>query len=300
MRISATAGIAVLLLAACERGGPRPGKFDGESALGYAKAQLDFGTRVPGTPGAQKAGDWIVSQMRQRADSVTVQSWTQTLSDGRQLPLRNILARFRPELPNRVLYVTHWDTRPVSDQAEDPAQRKLPMPGANDGASGVGLFIALGDALRKRPPATGVDLLFVDGEDYGNFDTMQDVLMGSTYFASHLPSPAYRPLFGVLWDMIGDKDLLIKQEVNSVVQAPEVVRKVWDQAKELGHDDVFVEQQTPYAITDDHVPLLKAGLRVIDVIDLEYPYHHRPSDTIDKISAKSLSIVGDVAEALVR
>lgn len=300
MRISATAGIAVLLLAACERGGPRPGKFDGESALGYAKAQLDFGTRVPGTPGAQKAGDWIVSQMRQRADSVTVQSWTQTLSDGRQLPLRNILARFRPELPNRVLYVTHWDTRPVSDQAEDPAQRKLPMPGANDGASGVGLFIALGDALRKRPPATGVDLLFVDGEDYGNFDTMQDVLMGSTYFASHLPSPAYRPIFGVLWDMIGDKDLLIKQEVNSVVQAPEVVRKVWDQAKELGHDDVFVEQQTPYAITDDHVPLLKAGLRVIDVIDLEYPYHHRPSDTIDKISAKSLSIVGDVAEALVR
>jgi glutaminyl-peptide cyclotransferase len=102
MRISATAGIAVLLLAACERGGPRPGKFDGESALGYAKAQLDFGTRVPGTPAAQKAGDWIVSQMRQRADSVTVQSWTQTLSDGRQLPLRNILARFRPELPNRV------------------------------------------------------------------------------------------------------------------------------------------------------------------------------------------------------
>ena len=95
--------------------------------------------------------------------------------------------------------------------------------------------------------------------------------------------------------MIGDKDLLIKQEVNSVVQAPEVVRKVWDQAKELGHDDVFVEQQTPYAITDDHVPLLKAGLRVIDVIDLEYPYHHRPSDTIDKISAKSLKIVGDVA-----
>lgn len=300
MRISATAGIAVLLLAACERGGPRPGKFDGESALGYAKAQLDFGTRVPGTPGAQKAGDWIVSQMRQRADSVTVQSWTQTLSDGRQLPLRNILARFRPELPNRVLYVTHWDTRPMSDQAEDPAQRKLPMPGANDGASGVGLFIALGDALKKMPPATGVDLLFVDGEDYGNFDAMQDVLMGSTYFASHLPSPTYRPLFGVLWDMIGDRDLLIKQEVNSVVQAPEVVRKVWDQAKELGHDDVFVEQQTPYAITDDHVPLLKAGLRVIDVIDLEYPYHHRPSDTIDKISAKSLSIVGDVAEALLR
>lgn len=292
--------LATLALASCERPGPHPGKFDGDSALRYAKAQLDFGTRIPGTAGAQKAGDWIVARMRERADTVIVQSWTQTLSDGQPLPLRNILARFRPDLPDRVLYLTHWDTRPVSDQAEDPAQRRLPMPGANDGASGVGLFVALGDALKKKPPAVGVDLLFVDGEDYGNFDTMEDVLMGSTYFASHLPSPNYRPIYGVLWDMIGDRDLKIKQEVNSVQQAPEVVRKVWDEAKDLGHDDVFVEQLTDYAITDDHIPLLKAGLRVIDVIDLEYPYHHRPTDTFDKISARSLSIVGDVAEGLLR
>ncbi len=291
----------VIATSACERGGgPRPGKFDGESALRYARSQVEFGTRIPGTAGAQRAGDWIVARMRERADSVVVQSWTQTLSDGRQLPLRNILARFRPDLPDRVLYVTHWDTRPVSDEAGDPAERKLPMPGANDGASGVGLLIALGDALKKTPPGVGVDLLFVDGEDYGDFGTMKDVLMGSTWFAAHLPSPGYRPLFGVLWDMIGDRDLSIRQEQNSVTQAPEVVRRVWQQAAELGHDDVFVEQQTAYPITDDHIPLLSAGLRVIDVIDLEYPYHHRPNDTIDKISARSLSIVGDVAEALLR
>lgn len=291
---------AFATLAACERGGPRPGKFDGESAIRFAKAQVDLGPRIPGTPAAQKGGDWIIARMRERADTVIVQSWTQTLSDGRTLPLRNILARYRPSLSDRVLYLTHWDTRPVSDGAQDPAQRKLPMPGANDGASGVGLFIALGDALKKTPPSVGVDLLFVDGEDYGSFDTMQDVLMGSTYFASHLPSSNYRPIFGVLWDMIGDKDLLIKQEQNSVTQAPEVVRKVWDQAKELGHDDVFVEQQTDYPITDDHIPLLKAGLRVIDVIDLDYCCHHKPTDTMDKISARSLSIVGDVAEGLLR
>lgn len=292
--------LVLLLLAACERGGPRPGKFDGESALRYAKAQLDFGTRVPGTPGAQRAGDWIVARMRERADTVIVQSWDQTLSDGRKLPLRNILARFRPDLPDRVLYLAHWDTRPVSDGVEDPAQRNLPMPGANDGASGVGLLVALGDALKKTPPAVGVDLLFVDGEDYGDFGSNKDVLMGSTYFASHLPTPSYRPIFGVLFDMIGDKDLRIKQEQNSVSQAPEVVRRVWQQAAELGHDDVFVEESTAYPITDDHIPLLQAGLRVIDVIDLDYPYHHRPTDTLDKISARSLSIVGEVAEALVR
>jgi len=294
------AALALLLLAACERGGPRPGKFDGESALGYAKAQLDFGTRVPGTPGAQRAGDWIVARMRERADTVIVQSWTQTLSDGRKLPLRNILARFRPDLPDRVLYLTHWDTRPISDGAEDPAQRNIPVPGANDGASGVGLLVALGDALKKTPPAVGVDLLFVDGEDYGDFGSNKDVLMGSTYFASHLPTPTYRPIFGVLWDMIGDKDLRIKQEQNSVSQAPEVVRRVWQQAAELGHDDVFVEESLGFPLTDDHIPLLQAGLRVIDVIDYDYPYHHRPTDTIDKISALSLSIVGEVAEALLR
>ena len=294
------AALVLLLLAACERGGPRPGKFDGESALRYAKAQLDFGTRVPGTAGAQRGGDWIVARMRERADTVIVQSWEQTLSDGRKLTLRNVLARFRPDLPDRVLYLTHWDTRPMSDGAEDPAQRKLPMPGANDGASGVGLLVALGDALKKTPPAVGVDLLFVDGEDYGDFGSNKDVLMGSTYFASHLPTPTYRPIFGVLFDMIGDKDLRIKQEQNSVSQAPEVVQRVWKQAAELGHEDVFVEESTGYPITDDHIPLLQAGLRVIDVIDLDYPYHHRPSDTLDKISARSLSIVGEVAEALLR
>ena len=298
---SSTAAVLVtaLLVVGCERG-PRGGKFDGESAIRYAKAQVDFGTRIPGTPGAQRAGDWIVEQMRQRADTVMVQTWNQKLSDGRELPLRNILARFRPDLPDRVLYLTHWDTRPVSDGETDPARKTLPMPGANDGASGVGLFVALADALKKKPPTVGVDLLFVDGEDYGSFDANTDVLMGSTYFASHLPSPTYRPIFGVLWDMIGDKDLQIKQETNSLLQAPEVVRKVWDTAKDVGHDDVFVDTQTPFAITDDHVPLLKAGLRVIDVIDLDYCCHHRATDTMDRISAKSLSIVGDVAEALLR
>ena len=294
------AALAFLLLAACERGGPGAGKFDGESALRYAKAQVDFGPRVPGSPGAQRAGDWIVARMRERADSVIVQSWTHTLADGRQVPLRNIFARFRPDLPDRVLYVTHWDTRPVSDAAEDTAQRMVPVPGANDGGSGVGLLVALADALKKTPPSVGVDLLFVDGEDYGNFGTMQDVLMGSTYFASHLPSANYRPIFGVLWDMIGDRDLRIQQEQNSVAQAPEVVRRVWQVAADLGHEDVFVAEQTAYPITDDHIPLLQAGLRVIDVIDYDYPYHHRPTDTFDKISARSLSIVGEVAEALVR
>lgn len=298
-RWSALAAVLVIL-SACRGKETGAGKFDGEAAMRYAKAQLDFGPRIPGTTGAQRAGDWIVDQMKQRADTVMIQTWTHVTQDGKQLPMRNILARFNPKATDRILYVTHWDTRPVSDGSDNLGERQLPVPGANDGASGVGLFVALADALKKVPPTSGVDLLFVDGEDYGQFDEkLADVLIGSAYFAKNPPDSGYRPIFGVLWDMIGDKDLQIKKEGYSVQQAPEVVDRVWSKAAELGYKDIFVDENQG-AITDDHVPLLQAGFRVIDVIDLDYPYHHRPSDTIDKISARSLSIVGEVAESLLR
>jgi len=273
--------------------------FSGTAAYNYAKAQVDFGPRVPGTVAAKRAGDWIIQQMRSRADTVIVQSFTYTTADGKKLPLRNILARFRPDLTERVLYLTHWDSRPVSESAATEAERKMPVPGANDGASGVGMFIALGDVLKKKKPTVGVDLLFTDGEDYGQFGPPEvDVLIGAKYFAAHLPSPDYKPLYGVLWDMIGDKDLRIPYEMFSFQRAPEVVSRVWQTAADLGHGDVFV-QESGGEITDDHIPLLDAGLRVIDVIDLTYPPHHTPQDTMDKISAHSLGVAGDVATALV-
>jgi glutaminyl-peptide cyclotransferase len=274
-------------------------RFDGNAAYRYAKAQVDFGPRVPGSPAAKQAGDWIIRQMRARADTVIVQSFTYTTADGKKLPLRNILARFRPELPERVLYLTHWDSRPISESATTEAEKKMPVPGANDGASGVGMFVALGDVLKKTKPNVGVDLLFTDGEDYGQFGPPEvDVLIGAKYFATHLPSPSYKPLYGVLWDMIGDKDLRIPYEMYSFQQAPEVVARVWQTAADLGHGDVFV-QESGGDVIDDHIPLLNAGLRVIDVIDLTYPAHHTPQDTMDKISASSLATVGDVATALV-
>jgi Zn-dependent M28 family amino/carboxypeptidase len=195
----------------------------------------------------------------------------------------------------------------------------LPIPGANDGASGVALLMGIADALKKTKPLYGVDLLFVDGEDYGSFDGYDadsaltkhyDVLIGSTYFAQHLPSPDYRPIFGVLFDMIGDKDLQIFQESNSVNAAPEVVSRVWSTADDLGYGKYFINT-VKEGITDDHVPLLKRGLRVIDVIDIDFctegidctgtprNLHHTMQDTLDKVSARSLQAVGDVAVALV-
>ena len=305
-----TSLLLAILLAACDR--ERPPAFDGAAAMGYVRAQVAFGPRVPGTVGHQRTGDWIVAQMRQRADTVMEQRWTHVTARGERLPMRNILARIRPELPDRVLYVAHWDTRPIADYDPIPANRSRPIDGANDGASGVALLIGVADALKKTRPVVGVDLLFVDGEDYGTWGdlaTHKDVLIGSTYFVDHLPSPGYRPIFGVVWDMVGDADLQILQESLSVQGAPEVVSRVWQAAADLGYQKVFLPQSQG-AVDDDHVPMLRRGLRVIDVIDFKYgpldqyghprpSYHHTTLDTIDKVSAKSLQIVGNVAVHLV-
>lgn len=299
MRHTVALAVFTIFLAGCERPSAPKTNFSGDAALGYVRTTMQFGPRIPGTTMAKQTGDWIEARMRERADTVIVQQWNHVTHDGKSLPLRNVFAQFRPALTDRVLYITHWDTRPISDEATNMAERQMPMPGANDGASGVGLFIALGDVLKKTPPLVGVDLLFVDGEDYGDFNAMTDVLIGSEYFASNPLIPKYQPLYGVLWDMIGDKDLGIKKEPNSVSAAPDVVSKVWQAAADMGYRKYFLDEEFGYPITDDHIPFLKAGYHVIDVIDLDYPYHHRPSDTMDKISAESLKIVGDVATALV-
>ena len=295
---SISAFLAAAVLAVACRGDQPKTAFNGTAALAYAKTQVEFGPRIPNSLGAQRAGDWIVAQMKTRADTVIEQKWDHVTVKGDTLHLRNILARIHPAAPQRVLFLTHWDTRPVSDQARDPAQRNAPMPGANDGASGVALFVALGDALKKTPANVGVDLLFVDGEDYGDFGAMKDVLLGSTYFAAHLPSPDYKPLYAVLWDMIGDKDLDIYQEPFSLQRAPEVVSLVWNQAQSLGYSRYFINSPSNTGVTDDHIPLLDAGIHAIDVIDFDYPHHHTPDDTIDKLSAHSLQVVGNVATAL--
>lgn len=313
--------VACLLvsLGACDRFQRPRTTFSGDASLGYVKTQLDFGPRVPGTAAHRRTGDWIIAQMKQRADTVVVQAWTHVTAKGDSLPLRNILARINPSAAQRVLYLTHWDTRPTADEDMNLGNKRLPIPGANDGASGVALLMGIADALKKTRPLYGVDLLFVDGEDYGSFDGYNadsaftkpyDVLIGSTYFAQHLPSPDYRPIFGVLFDMIGDKDLQIFQESNSVNAAPEVVSRVWSTADDFGYGKYFISA-VKEGITDDHVPLLKRGLRVIDVIDIDYctegtdctgtprNLHHTMQDTFDKVSVRSLQAVGDVAVALV-
>jgi Zn-dependent M28 family amino/carboxypeptidase len=290
------------LLACTAKAGDSVREFDGARAFTYADRQVAFGPRVPGTAAHRAAGDWLAAELATRADTVIVQAWRHKTSKGVSLDLRNFFARFRPDAADRVLFVAHWDSRPVADKDPNLGRQRLPVAGANDGASGVAVLLGIADALKARPPALGVDLLFVDGEDYGDFSDSTETLIGTWYFVSHKPA-AYQPLFALVFDMVGDKDLQIYYEGNSHSFAPEVVQRVWQTADRLGYGRTFIHG-VRHTLIDDHVPLQRAGIHAIDLIDYDYgpnnAYWHTGEDTIDKISAASLAIVGNVAIALVR
>jgi glutaminyl-peptide cyclotransferase len=290
--------LAVMLLAACRDRTSHVREFDAAGAFRYIETQVGFGPRIPGTDAHQRAARWLDSLLSQRADTVIVQSWTHVTAAGDSLPLTNFVARFQPGAAKRLLFLAHWDSRPTADGPTSPDSTK-PVPGANDGGSGVATLLGVADALKRVPPSIGVDLLFVDGEDYGDFTkTPKDVLIGSRHYAAH-QVPGSQPLYAVLFDLVADKDLQIFEEGNSLVGAPEVVELVWNTAKDLGYAGTFVA--TPkHTLIDDHLELQKAGIRAIDVVDFDYPSWHTKDDTIDKVSAASLQIVGDVAVALVR
>lgn len=288
------------LAAACGAGsGPPPAReFSGKQAMEYVTRQVAFGPRVPGTPAHAAMAAWLDSMARARADSVTLQKWWHHPASGDSVLMTNVLAQFNPKATDRVLYLAHWDTRPRADQ--DATDKNSPIPGADDGGSGVAVLLGIADALKKLPPSVGVDLLFVDGEDFGMFGPPRvDVLIGAAYYAQH-PVAGTRPLFAVLFDMIGHKNLQIPIEENSQVAAPDVVDRFWGTAERMGYGHIFVRTPTG-GITDDHIPLIDAGIRTIDVIDISnYPYWHTMQDTPDKESAQSLEAVGNVAIGVIR
>lgn len=282
---------------ACASSAPPVREFDGARAFEYARAQLAFGPRVPGMPGHARMAAWLDSLLRTKADTVIVQDWTHTALSKQTVPMHNVLARFNPAASARVLLFAHWDTRPRAD-GPSSTDSTVPIPGADDGASGVAVLLGIADVLKAKRPDIGVDLLFVDGEDFGSFDDpgRPDVLIGARYYADHPVPPL--PRYAVLLDMIGDRTLQIHQEGYSVSAAPEVVDKIWAAAARLGHTANFVDAGGP--IIDDHIEFHRVGIKAVDLIDLDYPWWHTKDDTLDKISVESLQIVGDVMVLVIR
>lgn len=273
--------------------------FHGSNAFALLERQVAFGPRVPGTEGHAAQLGWMREWLQLRADTLLEQPFTHTTGEGEVLHLTNLFARWRPEQRQRLLLLAHWDTRPISDNARDPAERGTPVPGANDGASGTAVLLHLAELLRRERPPIGVDVLLVDGEDHG--PEIDDMLLGSRWFAANLPR-GYAPMYGVLLDMVADRDPQFPIEGYSAELAPRVARRVWGVAASLGYEQVFpprVGQQ----VMDDHVPLNRAGIETVSVIDFDYGpgnrLWHTPRDVPANTSAATLEIVGEVVTELV-
>lgn len=304
---------ALLLFAACGDGRDANGAqvaslrldttgvpaFSAEAAYALLQRQVEFGPRVPGTAGHAAQLAWMTAFLRERADTVAVQRFTHETADGTALELSNVFARFRPDATARVLLVAHWDTRPRGDMESDSRKRELPIPGANDGASGTAVLLELANVLSRHSPPIGVDLLFVDGEDFGPGG--EDMYLGAKHFAAH-PPPSYRPLYGILVDMVADRSPVFFMEGNSRDMAPEVVERVWRVAEQIGLGHIFVRSPGGY-ITDDHVHLNRAGFRTIDIIDFDFgpgnAFWHTHQDTLENTSPAGPGAVGTVITTLI-
>jgi hypothetical protein len=299
--------LAVPLLAACNGAGASGGAASGsgsavtelpafraDTAFSYIEKQVGFGPRVPGSPGHAAQLAWMTEFLEARADTVILQPFSHDATGGARLDMTNVFARFRPDARDRVLVLAHWDTRPTADMESEPDRRAQPIPGANDGGSGTAVLLELANVLSRHSPPIGVDLLFVDGEDYGPGE--EDMYLGAKHFAA--TNPAYRPLYGLLLDMVGDQHPVFPIEGNSQSSAPEVVERVWRMAEEVGHGAAFPRRDGGW-ITDDHVYLNRAGIRTIDIIDFDYAHWHRLSDDLANVSPRGLGITGSVVTALI-
>lgn len=284
----------VVAPAAAPAAAPAPAPpFNADRAFADLKKQVEFGPRVPNLASHRACRDFLVKTLKPLADQVEQVDFTEKIR-GTTLQMANVLARWKGKNPNGegVLLLAHWDTRPTADQERDPARQKMPIPGANDGASGVAVLLEMARGFKQTPPPVPVMLLLVDGEDYG--PGVEDMFLGARYFANHLPADA--PKRGVLIDMIGDKQLQIPQEAYSQQNAGDVLSEVYAAAQKLGYQRNF-PNRAGFPIEDDHLPLQAKGLKVIDLIDFNYgPGHswwHTLADTPDKCSPTSLKAVGE-------
>jgi Zn-dependent M28 family amino/carboxypeptidase len=265
--------------------------FNGAKALEYARQFVAIGPRWPTSPGHLKAEEFLRSQFRQ--DQLEEDTFTANTPIG-PVPMRNFIVRFQGKKDGVIVLGTHYETNyPL---------RTIGFVGANDGGSTTGLLLSIADQLRgKTLDGYSVWLVFFDGEEAIQTWSKSDSTYGSRHLAAKWGGDGTLGKIKafMLADMIGDKDLDIQHESQSTDWLVALVRHA---AHKFGYDRYFF--QTEEAVEDDHLPFVERGVPSIDVIDLDYgpndSYHHTVQDTMDKISAKSLTIDGDVFTETIR
>lgn len=260
-----------------------PYAFDGGCAIQHVEAQMAFGPRPTGSQASLLVGDYIIAQLQIAGWEATTQSFVYQGVEG-----RNIIGRQGEGDPIRII-AAHYDTRRQADR--DPETPDQPVPGANDGASGVAVLLELAFVLDWDTISGEVWLVFFDAEDNGRLDDW-DWIVGSRHFADQL---TVTPQYLILVDMVGDADQQLYYEGNS---EPALREQIWALAAELGYSDYFIPTQR-HALIDDHIPFVERGIPAVDIIDFDYPYWHTTADTIDKLDPASLERVGSTLEIFI-
>ena len=272
-------------------------QFDADSAYLYVKNQVDFGPRVPNTKEHVACGNYLAGKLEAFGAKVTNQYADLIAYDGTLLKARNIIGSYKPESKKRIALFAHWDTRPWADNDADEKNHHTPILGANDGASGVGVLLEAARIFGQQNPETGIDILFVDSEDYGTEGDDTSWALGARYFAENPIKPGYRPAEAILLDMVGGKGAVFPAEYFSRQAALGLDDAFRAAAARAGHGDMFPRNYGG-AVTDDHVELIKQGIPAIDIIDYRVnegfcPTWHTMADNIDNIDKESLRAVGE-------
>lgn len=285
--------------------------FNADSAYAFTKAQCDFGPRDMNSRGHDLCGEWIVSKFKEYGCKVTTQTATLAGYDGTKLRSRNIMASINPEATTRILLCAHWDSRPWADNDPDGANWRKPILAANDAASGVAVMLELARIIGKSKDEKafnkqlGIDFVCFDAEDWGTpqwadvADNADSWALGAQYWSKNLPQ-GYEARYGILLDMVGGVGAKFYREGMSMQYAPEIVKKVWRAAREVGFGSYFPKEDGG-VITDDHVPVNQfAKIPTIDIIpyyaDCQQssfgPTWHTLADNMENIDKNTLKAVG--------
>ena len=254
-------------------------EFNGDTAYTYLLKQVEMGYRIPGTPTHKRCVEFINNHLKKYADTVLFQRFNRG-----GIEFTNIIGVFKGK-GKGLLLGAHYDSRPFCEKDPQEGYRRRPLPGANDGASGVAVLLEIARALGKRRPGKTVYLVFFDGEDYGRTD--EDMFIGSRYMASNLQFDIDEV---IVIDMVGDRDLNVYREGYSQNFSRELNDKVFRIYTSL-FKKTFIDS-VKYYVNDDHIPFIHRGIPAIDIIDFDYKYWHTHEDTPDKCSPESLRKVG--------
>ena len=283
-------------------------RFEQDSAFTFVEKQLAFGPRVTNTPEHEACKQWLVEQFKNFGAEVIEQNFTAKAYTGINLKATNIIAQYNPKAAKRVVLAAHWDSRHISDQDKNEANKNKPVMGADDGGSAVAILLEVARQLGQNPINMGVDIVLFDAEDYGESQSedYETWCLGSQYWSKNLHVSGYKAKFGILVDMAGAKNARFTTEAISRTAAPQILDKVWQLAINMGYGNYFVNVDTRVLI-DDHLFVNRnAKIPMIDIInrpaDTESGfghYWHTQEDNINVIDRRTLRAVGQTLLAVV-